>query len=298
MNHYETLEVSPKASQEVLKAAYKSLMQRYHPDKNPGDTEAASHSVLVTQAYEILSDAGKRAAYDAELERQQQSQNVVIRERVRYVQKPAPRSNAAYKPHWLLWLIFGLMVVAVGFTWLSSGRKSASAIPAQDTVSPIEEINPPPENSPVGMPQMVATQRELGVGARTMHMFISNVNVNLQASSAYADTRANNVRHVLHIPALSVVVGTFDSVKFLSFLQDNKELINQRLVVNLEKASYELLLKANGSQYLKELILDAIGEATLTNRFDEYPSVGNALPAHYGVVDVMLPESFTVKSTQ
>ena len=67
MNHYDVLEVSHKASAEVIRAAYKSLMQRYHPDKNSGLVDKARDTARITQAYEVLSDEGKRAAYDLEL---------------------------------------------------------------------------------------------------------------------------------------------------------------------------------------------------------------------------------------
>ena len=66
-SHYDILEVSHTASPEVIRAAYRSLMQRYHPDKNPGDKQAAERAVLVAQAYETLSDAERRAAYDQSL---------------------------------------------------------------------------------------------------------------------------------------------------------------------------------------------------------------------------------------
>ena len=69
VDHYETLEVSRHASPEVIRAAYKSLMQRLHPDKHPqgqADGERAAH---VARAYEVLSDAVQRAAYDQELQR-------------------------------------------------------------------------------------------------------------------------------------------------------------------------------------------------------------------------------------
>ena len=69
MNYYEILEVSPLASREVLRAAYKSLMQRHHPDRRPHDADTAHRAALIAQAYAVLSDGHKRAAYDALLAR-------------------------------------------------------------------------------------------------------------------------------------------------------------------------------------------------------------------------------------
>lgn len=61
---YETLEVSPNASSAVIKAAYQCLAQRCHPDKNPGDPDAAERMSLLSHAYAVLSDPLQRAQYD------------------------------------------------------------------------------------------------------------------------------------------------------------------------------------------------------------------------------------------
>ena len=62
---YDVLQVSREADPEVIKAAYKSLVQRYHPDKNPNNPDAEKFLKTINQAYEVLSDPAKRAGYDA-----------------------------------------------------------------------------------------------------------------------------------------------------------------------------------------------------------------------------------------
>ena len=63
-DYYEILEVERSASGEELKRAYRKLAHRFHPDKNPGDSEAEACFKQASEAYAVLSDAEKRSAYD------------------------------------------------------------------------------------------------------------------------------------------------------------------------------------------------------------------------------------------
>ena len=61
--HYDNLKVSRDAPPEVIRAAYKSLTQKYHPDRNP-DPQAAKIMLHLNQAYQVLSDPEKRDNHD------------------------------------------------------------------------------------------------------------------------------------------------------------------------------------------------------------------------------------------
>lgn len=61
---YETLGVDKKAGAEDLKKAYRKLAMQYHPDKNPGDKKAEQKFKEISEAYDVLKDDQKRAAYD------------------------------------------------------------------------------------------------------------------------------------------------------------------------------------------------------------------------------------------
>lgn len=61
---YELLEVERGADDATLKSAYRRLAMRYHPDKNPGCGESEAKFKAINEAYEVLKDPQKRAAYD------------------------------------------------------------------------------------------------------------------------------------------------------------------------------------------------------------------------------------------
>ncbi|WP_417786585.1 molecular chaperone DnaJ [Stutzerimonas xanthomarina] len=63
-DYYEVLGVERGASEAELKKAYRRLAMKHHPDRNPGDKAAEDAFKEANEAYEVLSDAGKRQAYD------------------------------------------------------------------------------------------------------------------------------------------------------------------------------------------------------------------------------------------
>lgn len=63
-DYYEVLGVAKNASEDEIKKAYRKLAMKFHPDRNPDDKAAEEKFKEAKEAYEMLSDAGKREAYD------------------------------------------------------------------------------------------------------------------------------------------------------------------------------------------------------------------------------------------
>jgi molecular chaperone DnaJ len=62
--YYEVLAVAREVNPEEMKKSYRKLAVKFHPDKNPGDTQAEENFKELGEAYDVLSDPDKRAAYD------------------------------------------------------------------------------------------------------------------------------------------------------------------------------------------------------------------------------------------
>ena len=65
LDYYSFLGIKRAASPDEIKRAYRQMVFRYHPDRNPGDETAAGKFKQVLDAYAVLSDGAKRAVYDA-----------------------------------------------------------------------------------------------------------------------------------------------------------------------------------------------------------------------------------------
>jgi len=63
-DYYKELQVSPEATTDEIRAAFRRMAAKYHPDRNPGDTSAEQKFKRIAEAYDVLGDPQKRATYD------------------------------------------------------------------------------------------------------------------------------------------------------------------------------------------------------------------------------------------
>src|SRR5947208_11881068 len=63
-DYYEVLGVQRAATDAEMKASYRKLAMKWHPDRNPGDKDCEHHFKEINEAYDVLKDEQKRAAYD------------------------------------------------------------------------------------------------------------------------------------------------------------------------------------------------------------------------------------------
>lgn len=114
--HYERLNLPENASAEDIKAAYRARLKQIHPDLAADKDTAHALTQEVIAAYEVLSDRGKRAAYDAALRKKRASALVVAQPESPV---PPPKPPRHFAPigldfstqGWLVRLIIGFLVL-------------------------------------------------------------------------------------------------------------------------------------------------------------------------------------------
>ncbi|WP_367847944.1 J domain-containing protein [Rhodoferax sp. WC2427] len=284
-NYYEILEVVPHASPEVIRAAYKSLMQRHHPDRHPAHSDAASRTSAIAQAYAVLSDAAQRAAYDARL--QQWRQPPVP---AGYA-PPIRRAHAvptAAASNWYLWLLAAVILASGGLMLVLSGHKSPP--PPAVLAVPQRPTGPARSDTP---DTTAAAQPAVAPALQRMALLAADLNVVLLGT----DPAAESSRHRLSIPAIELLIGSTESEKFADALTRQKEQVVQKLAEKLAHAAYSELL-FDGDRYLAPFILDALREITGTQGLDG-GAAGNPTTTadthRYGIVAVTLPASFGLR---
>lgn len=87
---YKLLGVLPNATTDEIKKAYRQLALKYHPDRNPGDTNSEAFFKRVTVAYEVLSDPEKRENYNWEFNRKAQNNNTSTSNSKAYESQKSP----------------------------------------------------------------------------------------------------------------------------------------------------------------------------------------------------------------
>jgi hypothetical protein len=109
--YYDVLQVERDAPAEQVRAAYRKLAHKYHPDKMPGNANAARAMAAINAAYEVLSDTHRRAEHDLWIRRAE------IRSAPRPpVPQPPPHLWAYLHPatSWPWYLLFATTVFALG----------------------------------------------------------------------------------------------------------------------------------------------------------------------------------------
>jgi hypothetical protein len=311
VSHYDVLEVSPNASQEVVRAAYKSLMQRFHPDKNQGDEALAARAAQIVEAYSVLSDASRRAKYDLQLElaarqgvRAEQDGRTALgavstpaRQRAR----PAAGGGQAFFGRGVWWML--LLAVAAGGGVLASlatkqgdPRAELAAIRQAFGAGATTEARRRElclrklsllEQNPELLPAASA-ERAGEIAARTFVLL--DAPLTLAVGSEVPGAASGGLE--LSLRRVDLVVGSFDAPRLLTHMVRHRERLMADLSRRLAKEDPNQFLRRDAEQQLKQIMVSAVAASLETDPLREYPSTYFECPGREAVVDLLLPERF------
>lgn len=298
VTHYDTLEISPKASADVVRAAYRSLIHRFHPDRNAGDDAAAERAVAVTRAYEVLSDAAGRAAYDEQL--RAAAEGPIRGPASRPAERAPPLRSRPSRPahpggmrvswHWTA----VACVVVAGALWLGthekdSGVELASIRQAFDAADAPEArrrhlyarkealLKQDPALRLAGAPE-AARQR----AARTVDLL--DAPLVLQSG-----------RHEITIARVRLVLGSFDAPSLRARIERQRQQLVRDLALRIAVDARVEFIPTGGEAFLRAVLAGVLNNLLETLPEEDYPSTYFESPGRHGIVDVILPERFIVQ---
>lgn len=291
MNHYDILEVSPRASAEVIRAAYRSLMQRYHPDRHADAAQATERAAEIALAYDVLSDPERRRAYDETLRQQPPADEPAgIRAHAGVTLPRGPQGQAAPGGGWRSWYAGLLILCIIGAGWaiFTLQKKPKAVAPAAPAVTPTAVVTVTQGSNDSSLTE--ASGPRPGDSAavsqvRTLPAFVTDLSIELTPATRTA------AAHVLQIPNLGLRVSAGDSARLAERVEAQRALIIQQLLSNLARADYHELIKTDGDLYLKRLIED-----TVCSGLCPEPAMGlaAAIPP-VRPVEALLPLSYSVR---
>lgn len=165
--HYDNLKVARNAPPEVIRAAYKALCQKYHPDKNPGDPEAARIMKVINASYEVLSDPAKRREHDLWIQEQERIRDQQNKTKVRGGANPqksryskddaiiVPPNNfkefIRRTPIFLTFTVLFVLAVFIPYAYIEFGSLKSHKL-HENTATSNPEPYMRPAHAPNGMP--------------------------------------------------------------------------------------------------------------------------------------------------
>lgn len=306
--HYDTLEISARASPEVVRAAYRSLIQRFHPDRRPGDTQAAARAAAITAAYEVLSDPVQRAAYDQALAAAGPAS------------RPPPARPEAARPQpqgggranglgsrWPLGGRGARALVALAVTgalaaWLALGGVKALVPHRPDPQAELASIRLGFAQG--GQPEV----RLLELHARKLALLRQFPP--LQGQAATEETQDRQARTVdlldaplrvqlpgreLSVPRLRVVLGSLEAGVLRGRMVQQGARLSAEVASTLARADVAQLDGPLAEAYLKATVLGTLARELGTRPEEPHPPTYFESPGRRGPVEVLLPEGFELR---
>lgn len=313
MSHYDTLEVSRNASPEVIRAAYRSLIQRYHPDKNPNNAEAAVKAQKVSVAYAILSDPKKRAEYDATLfvdktspagvgsspntKAGLQTRNARVEAQSKVIKNDRPNNVAT-----IVSIVVVVVICVAGYMiWgkiKQIDEENFRIFEAQSAKLIIEfdKKQDEKERREREAQEKKATEDEaIDLRRRTLFPFPDNISLNLNAARLYP--QQDTVR-VLTIPRIGLIIGKSDSERVIANVRQNRDLLIRNVYEKLSQLKESDLITVVAEEHIQTTIQNSMNRVILGDKRELGQCFEGFIEGVFscrGIQNVVLPQSFSLR---
>lgn len=288
-NHYDLLEVSPKASAEVIRAAYKSLMQRNHPDRNSDVLDSTARAAAISRAYDVLSDPEQRRIYDEtlfelpkiEVPTGRPPSHRPVSSSGRHL---APVGASRLRTWYASVLILSVICAGGAILVLSKGKTAPPPV--------VQALNPaltPATEKPVLALEVGESAAELQ--ARTIPAFVTDLKIELTP----LDTEQSSFTHVLHIPDLGLRLAAVEADRYKPRIKDQRPQIIRQLLITLSKAPYHELIKVDADLYLKKLIEQSVAVSIGLDQSTPLPVATPPAVAAQWPLEALMPRSFSIQ---
>ena len=297
MSLYEVLEVSPNASPEVIRAAYRNLMQRYHPDKLRGGADHDKTAEAINAAFQVLSDPATRARYDAE------SRPMPLALAGGPV-RVAPRApGLVFRSARELVLTAGFAVVTIGGLamlvseidrdWKEHERRAEAATEHMVRELQKSELRAAERAAAVRAQVEVESLQAAAQdqAQRTLVMWEAVVPIDIVDASVRPPKPRAQI-----FPPFRVLVGQENAERVLASIASNRDAHAARVVKALRRLELQQLAALDADLAITRTIRDALNESVFgTSDEEKLCTAGPAGPRCQGVVGITLTEQFVYR---
>lgn len=305
MNYYDILEVNQNSSLSVIRAAYRALMQKYHPDKNINNSispEINDKALLIQEAFNVLSDELRRKEYDKSLLNSHKESDKKEEEKPKDQSSKAsdlvninssaivktPTSESGVGPLFLGVIVYVILVLVATIGGNNNDNTPAFNALPKTTTTPSEPVSiavGPTEKEKKAQEQKEAEE----LAARTIPVFAKDIKIAMPPSEEGYSYCMPSIgvycNYSIVIPELTLVLYNNDVTAVSNHIKSNSNLLIDRVRFDLSKTEYTEFTSVDGERRLRDFIKKTVNKIILENPYSYEKK---------GVEDVIFHKSFRI----
>lgn len=305
-NYYDILEVTQAASSSVIRAAYRVLIQRYHPDKNVNSinqNDMREKFLLIREAYDVLSDETRRSEYDKLISNYiDNTENSGDKENSKDTDLTRTQPKTPVNIRWdgssslgTVFIATSIFFICIFIIYINSEtvNRDNIRIPTSSSTVLVSVPVAAPHISEIPTEAQIIeqAQKEAAVkAARTILLFVKDIKITMPPSEggySFCNTMGEVCNHFISIPEVSLVIYENEAESIINHINSNKNLIIGEIKRKLAEKKYTDFTSIDGEQMLSKFLKLTINTMIVGHTYGKYD-------AAKGVEEVLFPKSFKV----